>query len=92
MDFSNHTLRRTFGRNLYHAGTLIERISKLYGHEDIQTTLRYIGVNLDDIAAPLASCTHTSWPCPAEPDGVIELAKMPSSKSGSGTTFWFRTS
>lgn len=53
MDFSNHTLRRTFGRNLYHAGTPIETISKLYGHEDIQTTLRYIGVNLDDMSDAL---------------------------------------
>ena len=53
MDFSNHTLRRTFGRNLYHADTPIETISKLYGHEDIQTTLRYIGVNLDDMSDAL---------------------------------------
>ena len=51
--FANHTLRRTFGRNLYHAGTPIETISKLYGHEDIQTTLRYIGVNLDDMSDAL---------------------------------------
>lgn len=53
MDFSNHTVRRTFGRNLYHAGTPIETISKLYGHEDIQTTLKYIGVNLDDMSDAL---------------------------------------
>ena len=55
LDFKNHTLRRTFGRNLYHAGTPIETISKLYGHEDIQTTLRYIGVNLDDMGAALGN-------------------------------------
>ncbi len=54
MNFGNHTLRRTFGRNLYHAGTPIETISKLYGHEDIQTTLRYIGVNLDDMSDALS--------------------------------------
>lgn len=53
MDFSNHTLRRTFGRNLYYAGTPIETISKLYDHEDIQTALRYIGVNLDDMSDAL---------------------------------------
>ena len=55
IEFSNHTLRRTFGRNLYHAGTPIETISKLYGHEDIQTTLKYIGVNLDDMSAALGN-------------------------------------
>ena len=51
--FGNHTLRRTFGHNLYHAGVPIETISKLYGHEDIVTTMHYIGVDLDDMSGAL---------------------------------------
>lgn len=53
MNFKNHTLRRTFGRKLYHAGIPIETIAKLYGHEDIKTTIRYLGINLDDMSDAL---------------------------------------
>jgi len=49
MHFGNHTLRRTFGRKLYHAGVPIETISAMYGHEDIATTIRYLGIGLDDM-------------------------------------------
>lgn len=47
--FGNHTLRRTFGRNLYHAGVNLETIAKILGHESTNETLKYIGVNLDDM-------------------------------------------
>ena len=53
-DFSNHTIRRTFGRTLYRAGIPIETISKLYGHDDPQTTIRYLGIDLDDMGSALA--------------------------------------
>lgn len=53
-EFSNHTLRRTFGRRLYRAKIPIETISKLYGHDDTQTTIRYLGINLDDMGSALA--------------------------------------
>ena len=49
MNFSNHTLRRTFGRTLFHAGVRIETISKIMGHDDTVTTIKYLGVNLDDM-------------------------------------------
>ena len=52
--FSNHTLRRTFGRRLFHAGVPIETISKFLGHESTMETLKYIGVNLDDMDAGMA--------------------------------------
>lgn len=54
LTFTNHTLRRTFGRNLYHSGVPIETISAMYGHDNIKTTLAYIGINLDDMNAALA--------------------------------------
>lgn len=49
--FSNHTLRRTFGRESFHAGVDIESISKILGHESIDMTLKYLGLNMDDMQA-----------------------------------------
>ncbi len=53
-DFANHTLRRTFGRRLFHADVPIETIAKFLGHESIEQTLEYIGVNLDDMDAGMS--------------------------------------
>jgi len=47
--FSNHTLRRTFGRALYRSGVEVAVIAKILGHESTDVTLRYIGVDLDDM-------------------------------------------
>jgi integrase len=48
--FSPHDLRRTFGNRHWRAGTPIEVIAKLMGHETINTTFRaYIGVAYDDM-------------------------------------------
>lgn len=49
VDYSNHTLRRTFGRQLWKNGVEIETIAKILGHENTKTTLEYIGANLDDM-------------------------------------------
>ena len=48
-DFTQHTLRRSYGRRLYHAGVKIETISKLLGHDDVRTTYKYLGINMDDM-------------------------------------------
>lgn len=48
IDFSPHTLRRTFGREMYHSGVRIEIIAKIMGHSSTEMTLKYIGVNLED--------------------------------------------
>lgn len=47
--FSNHTLRRTFGRMMYRAGVEVPTIAKILGHDSTEVTLRYIGVDLDDM-------------------------------------------
>lgn len=47
--FSNHTLRRTFGRNLFHAKVPLETIMKFLGHSSTSETLKYLGINLDDM-------------------------------------------
>ena len=47
--FSNHTLRRTFGRALYRADVPVATIAQILGHESTEVTLRYIGVGVDDM-------------------------------------------
>lgn len=46
--FTNHTLRRTFGRLLWLAGVPLETIKEILGHEDTKTTILYLGLNMDD--------------------------------------------
>ncbi|MCL2149284.1 MAG: tyrosine-type recombinase/integrase [Methanomassiliicoccaceae archaeon] len=52
--FSHHTLRRTFGRIMYRSNVPIATIAKIYGHESTDTTLRYIGVDMDDMGAAMS--------------------------------------
>ena len=47
--FSNHTLRRTFGRTLHKAKAPLVSIMKLLGHDDVKTTIQYLGLNFDDM-------------------------------------------
>jgi len=47
--FSNHTLRRTFGRIMYRSHVPVATISKLLGHESTEVTLRYLGIDMDDM-------------------------------------------
>lgn len=51
--FTNHTLRRTFGRTMFHSGVPVPTISKLLGHESTDQTLEYIGINLDDMSSAM---------------------------------------
>jgi len=46
--FSHHTLRRTGARRYWKAGAKLENIQKLLGHESINQTRQYIGIDLDD--------------------------------------------
>lgn len=51
--FSNHTLRRTFGRAMFRAGVPTETIAKILGHDSTEVTLRYIGVDMDDMRSAM---------------------------------------
>lgn len=53
--FGNHTLRRTFGRTMYRSGVAPATISKMLGHDSIDTTLKYIGVDMDDMTAAMGA-------------------------------------
>lgn len=50
IEFSNHTLRRTFGRELHRSGVSIVVIATIFGHTSTTQTLKYLGLNLDDMA------------------------------------------
>jgi len=52
--FGNHTLRRTWGRELWKATVPIETISEMMGHEDVRTTLRYLGISHEDQGEAMA--------------------------------------
>ncbi|TQS80233.1 MAG: hypothetical protein A3205_05660 [Methanomassiliicoccales archaeon Mx-03] len=56
--FSNHTLRRTFGRQLWKNHVEIEKIAEIMGHESIDQTLQYIGVNMDDMSAAMSKLRY----------------------------------
>jgi site-specific recombinase XerD len=50
-ELSPHALRHTFGHNLAVAGTPIQVIADLMGHESLETTRRYVQPGQDDLAA-----------------------------------------
>lgn len=68
--FTYHTLRRTFGRNLWLNGEKLETISELLGHSSVDMTRVYLGLNLTDMRKALAGyrvpavCTLTTKPAP----------------------------
>lgn len=47
--FSNHTLRRTFGRELFRSGVSIVVIATIFGHSSTSTTMKYLGLTMDDM-------------------------------------------
>jgi integrase len=49
-DFGNHTMRRTFGRRQWMLKTPIETISEMLGHESIDMTKKYLGLDLEDMS------------------------------------------
>lgn len=52
-EFSCHTLRRTFGRELYRSGVDIVVIAAIFGHTSTSQTIRYLGLELDDMASAM---------------------------------------
>lgn len=43
IEFTNHDLRRTFGRTAWFAGVPLETIKDMLGHEDTKTTVLNLG-------------------------------------------------
>ena len=44
LKFSNHTLRRTFGRSMYYSGVELAAISAIMGHSSTIMTMKYLGL------------------------------------------------
>lgn len=49
--FSSHTGRRTFGRRFIDKGGSLIILSKIFGHKNTETTLRYIGYQPNEVIA-----------------------------------------
>lgn len=60
--FTFHTMRRTFGRNLWLLGVQVEVISEILGHSSTDMTRRYLGLNLTDMRRAL-SCYTVARTC-----------------------------
>jgi len=58
--FSNHDLRRTFGRHMWEAlgRRDLETVSRALGHEDVRTTMDYLGINLSDMASAMETANR----------------------------------
>jgi integrase len=52
--FTNHDLRRTCGRMMYRSGVRLEKIAKIFGHADTRTTIRYLGLDFEDMDEAMA--------------------------------------
>lgn len=53
----NHTLRRTFGREMHLQGAPIEIISVMLGHESVSQTQKYLGLDVKDVEAYMRQST-----------------------------------
>lgn len=53
--FSNHDLRRTFGNILYCNRVPLATISFILGHDDIKTTLDYLGIKMKDMQTAMSN-------------------------------------
>jgi integrase len=48
MHFSFHTMRRSFGRQMFKANVPVTVIQRILGHESLEMTIRYLGLNIED--------------------------------------------
>jgi integrase len=49
MEISCHSLRKTFGYTLWENGIKLETIQKIFNHSSVKITMRYIGLDDDEI-------------------------------------------
>ena len=52
-EVTNHDLRRTCGRMMYRSGVKLEVIMRMFGHCDTKTTVRYLGLDFDDMSGAM---------------------------------------
>lgn len=71
-EFGNHTLRRTFGRMLYRAGVPLLDISQILGHDDVRTTIDYLGLMMDRMSIAISSYPIRQNLAPADVAAINE--------------------
>lgn len=49
-NYGTHTLRKTFGYQLYNKGVSVDVLQKVFGHSSSAITLRYIGIDKQVVA------------------------------------------
>lgn len=59
---SSHDLRRSFGRIAYYAGVPIVTLKNLYGHESVDMTSHYVGVDVGEMTTGLQMLSHVLAP------------------------------
>lgn len=60
--FTNHTLRRTFGRTMYYVGkTDIVTLARIMGHESTTQTMKYIGADMDQMSSAMANSPFKTY-------------------------------
>jgi len=65
-----HTLRRTFAREIYNSGIRLKTIRDLLGHESIEVTERYIGIQEDKKREALSIAHQDQMNVRTPSDGV----------------------
>lgn len=80
--FSNHDLRRTCGRMMYRAGVAIEIIARKFGHSDTRTTMKYLGLDFEDLSAAetLYATYQASKICPKM--GTFDKSQIENGQGG----------
>lgn len=80
--FTNHDLRRTCGRMMYRSGARLEQIARIFGHADTKTTIRYLGLDFEDMSETMANYARYQN-TPLVPEMVQnELSQEKSGQSG----------
>lgn len=77
---SNHDLRRTCGRMMHRAGVKTEQIARIFGHSDTRTTIRYLGLDHDDMSAAMQKYARYQK-CAIVPEEV-QIDVRPGEESG----------
>ena len=83
-EVTNHDLRRTCGRMMYRSGVKIEVIMRVFGHCDTRTTIRYLGLDYDDMeGAMVIYADYQRGPCIAVPQmGTNGESQMDGGRAG----------
>ena len=70
-DYGTHSLRRTKVAQLYRNTGNLRAVQLLLGHSKIESTIRYLGVELEDALSISDRCISCAYICPKYQNGVL---------------------